>query len=400
MKRRLFKVIIILAILVLALSSVGVSFAAVNQSDNGKLKISNISSQKIINSSSDFDVNNLVVGDINKSEDNVITMVDKNILDTANDSTKDSIKNRLKGDFDNYKYVVFYGNKDNLKSENDMYKVLDITNGVTTEYYDDTAKETAKRIIAFGITKTANNSIYVDSYYAAPGSDTSNINDNMGFILNGFKHSLKVKDNALNQLSVQDKLKPQDVNTSPDYTKTENFDYGGVGSFQTTQYFDRAVNGANYSIWDVKMSDTTVAGCHGNPVAGWSVDYLYTRSSVQNIPNETVIDHGPSNTQRDQTASVGLDASGPIVGWTFSVSQMLVTDDYQPINNYARWIFDYARWSSSAMYSQKSEPGARFKNTSGQFIVDNSHTITFWDEFWGTSVDKNTGTYRYYFNDR
>lgn len=400
MKKRLIKGISIISVFILILSIGGASFAADNQSIINKLKITNISIGKSINSSTDFDVNNQIVNNISKSDDNAITMVDKNTFDTSNDTNKESIKKRLKGDFDNFKYIVFYGNHDNLKSENDMYKILDITNGVSTEYFDETAKETAKRLIAFGIVKTANNSIYVDSYYAQPDSDISNINANMGFIINGIKHALKIKDNVFDQSNEQNKLKPQDVNTDPDYTKTENFDYGGQGSFQTTQYFERCVNSGSYSIWDVKMSDTTVAGCNGNSILGWSVDYLYTRSSVQGIANETVIDHGPSNTERNQTAVVGLSASGPSVGWSFSSSQVQIIDDYQPLSNYARWINNYQRGSSSAMYSQKSVPGARFKNTSGQFIVDNSHTITFYDEFWGTTQDKNTGTYRYYFADR
>jgi hypothetical protein len=343
------------------------------------VSIKNISDQKVLKSTAHQKVANVKAKDAaNASQDSVMTMVDKSLLDKADKATKDKLAKTLKDDLNNDKYVLLYGTPENLTSEEVVYDTLQLPTGVITKFVDAEAKETAKRLFAYGVVKKADGSIHVDSYYAAPGKDLGNLDAQLDFITSGFKHALGIKDARVNEFNESNKVKPQSVSDDPDYTKTENFDYGTYGTYQSTGYFER-MGYSTYSLWDAKYSDTSSAG-YGLYSSSWyQVDQVVTRSSVEGFSSETIIDHGPTSTSSGSTATVNLTAAGPEVGWSWQLDAVDVIDDYHAINGYGRWVFDYDRWSNAAEHSYKSEPGARFKNTRGNMVINTSHTVDFWD---------------------
>ncbi|MFC4768486.1 hypothetical protein [Effusibacillus consociatus] len=326
--------------------------------------------------------------------------MNKNLLDSADKVTKDKLVQQLKQDLDNYKYILIYGVPSNLPSEQVVYDTLQLPKGVITEFVDDAAKETFKRLFAFGAVKKADGSVHVDSYYATPGSDLTNLDSQLEFITFGFKKAMGMKDYRINQFNDENKVKPQDVINDPDYTKSENFDYGSYGKYQSTGYFER-MGYSSYSLWDAKYSDTTTAGYGMYSDSWWTVDELVTRSSVERFNAEEIVDHGPTTTNSGSQAQVNLTWGAPTVGWSWTLNDVDTIDDYHGgLMGYRRWIFDYYKTSNASKYSYKTEPGARFKNTVGAMAIDTSHSILYWDYLWGTTNRIYTGTYTYSFPDR
>ncbi len=94
-----------------------------------------------------------------------------------------------------------------------------------------------------------------------------------------------------------------------------------------------------------------------------------------------------------------MSAAGPTVGWSWYLNSVNAIDDYHAIDKYGRWVFNYTKRSSSAKYSYKTEPSSRFKNTSGNMIIEDSHAITWWDQWYGSTYVTYTGVYQWVFPD-
>ncbi|WP_124726799.1 hypothetical protein [Staphylospora marina] len=122
-------------------------------------------------------------------------------MDQSN-SKRDPLVKRIKDDFHNNKYILFYGNKNDMPTEPFIYDVLGIQDGVITEFVDDDAKKTHESLAAYGIVKKGNGTFL----YAEPGSDLSDLNKHTDFIISGIKRTL------------QDHGTWQNATTDPDHT--------------------------------------------------------------------------------------------------------------------------------------------------------------------------------------
>lgn len=340
------------------------------------------------------------LGDVHSTE-NIVTLVDKSYID----SNSDTVTDILKEDLNNSKYIVVYGENIKNNSINDIAKLMDIDNNVKIQAKDNAAKNLEEKIVAYGFSKDSNGNVIYDSYYNDKEDSNSQVEKNIDMILDGAKSSLISKESTFNTFTENDKFKVQDVNDSPDYTYTNTIDFGDYGKLQSTSYMEKVsdssyVNGQYVSVWDIKQSNTTVGGYSLYGPSWWCTDYLYTRISTESYyPTQQIIDHGPGPTERQSTASIGLDSSGPSVGWSYSTGDVSITDNYNP-PYYGRWIHDYKRGSSAAKAAYKSQPGVRATNGSGNFIIELSNVVTFWDAYWGGSDDLYTGVWQYVVPDR
>lgn len=335
------------------------------------------------------------------SMENIVTLVDESYIN----SNFESVTNTLKDDLNNSKYIIIYGEDIKNSSINDIAKLMGIDNNVRIEAKDDAAKNLEEKKVAYGFTKDLNGNVIYDSYYIDKEDSNLQIEENIDMILDGAKNSLVSKESTFNTFIKNDKFKVQDIENSADYIYSDTIDFGDYGKFQTTTYMDKvsnsvSLNGQSVSLWDIKQSNTTIGGYSLYPSSYWCTDYLYTRISTESYyPSQQIIDHGPSSTERQNTASVGLDSSGPSVGWSYSTGDVSIIDSYSP-PYYGRWINDYKRASSVAKNSYKSQPGVRATNTYGNFIIEVSDVITFWDIYSCTSKDLYTGVWRYVVPDR
>lgn len=339
-----------------------------------------------------------------KSEDNIITVIDKNDLKKDKKSYKSS-KDIVKEDLDNNKYVVVYGEDIEDTSVEELAELMDLPK-MTVEPIDNDAKQLEKEMKAYGISKNCNNGLVIDSYYVIDDEKKWSIETNMDNIIEMAVESLHGKDKTIGNFMENDTAKVQTVgNNASDYTYSKTVQYTPYGNLQVTTYIDRISSSANYngsivSLWDVKQSNTTKAGYSLYSSSWWKTSYLYTRLSSPPNSTERVIDHGPGSTERDTTASVGLDSSGPSVSWSYSTKDVTVVDDYTP-PTYGRWIHDFKLDSTAAKNTYTASPGIRITNAKGNFVVDVSNTVTFnhhrmpWE-----NIDQATGVWRYAVGDR
>lgn len=367
---------------------------------------------KKIQSNSEITVFN---DDLSKKNDydNVITMVDEDNFIQLDEAKKSKVKDELKKDYNNNKCIVLYSKPDNNKSQSDIYKILDIQGAISTPA-DDIAKENEKRLIAYSILKTSDGTINTNSYYAEAGSDLTDINKNLSFIVDGYKESLGKHDSFVNDVDTKSTVKPQTVTNGPTFidSKTYNFGTSGnlaCGTFQMTTAIDRIQKYSDKSLWDVKGSNTTTSAYHTS--SSWYItDELATRYSVDGHSGEKVIQNGLNTTNSGNSYNVSLNAGYETaygsVGWSGTFNDVDCIADYHPLTTggYARWIFDYYRGifgvPNPASYSYTTEPGARYQNTVGAFYIDVSCVATYWSKDNGSIRNGYTGVVTYALSDR
>lgn len=390
-------------------------FAKNNDTTENSIKIRNLCSDnfknhKAVKSSTSFVVSDDEVS-YSKVKDNTITMIDGDSFNQSSDEDKLKLKTELKKDFNNHKTIMVYIQPDGKKSSNDINKMLDI-NGFSSIAKDEVARENEKRLVAYSLTLKEDGSQVANRFYAEPGSDITDINKHMNFIIDSYNKSLGRRVSIGNQIDTKAGLSTQSVTSSPMYTDTRNYNFGtsgdnACGSFQMTTYVDRAAKYSDYSLWDVKGSNTTTSAYHSSS-SFYITDYLCTRYSVEGYNAESVIQNGLNTTNNGNSASVSLTAgykSGEAgVGYSTSFNDVDCIADYRPLNGYARWEFDYYRGiiniPNAAAYSYTTEPAARFKNTTGAFYVDLSSVATYWSKWDGSTQQKQTGVYSLIYHDR
>lgn len=325
---------------------------------------------------------------------NQINTTDKITMVEKSNYNNDMLK-KLKSDFENSKIVIFYGNKEDNLDPLYALNILDSNNGINMSFEDDTAKENAKNVIASAAYIDENNNIHTMAYFDLSDSgDTISQDDVINIAETYLNYSDRIEEKYSSNI---EPAAVQTLASTPydDYTsiiKEFTFDWGDYGYMQSTSCFSRVGYSSTQSVWDIKGSN------YFKVISPYKPKEVYTRYSVEGIANERVVDHGPTTIPSSGTATVGLDTSGPSISWSQDLSGISLEDLYNP-PYYARWKFTYNENKNMTF-----QPGARFTNTSGQFVCDVSHSYRCKKSgFLGIgSEDRtlSTGTYRYYLNDR
>lgn len=150
------------------------------------------------------------------------------------------------------------------------------------------------------------------------------------------------------------------------------------------------INGKKCSVWDVN-SFTQLEKEHAN-----RLNYQYTRLSV-NTSNQTLLSYGPNKSSSKGNVSVGLDGGGVSgVSYSFDIGGFVVNDLSSLSNKYGRWSFTQNVGNQASL---TTNPAIRTTNSSGNFVVELSHTAnmtTKTDE----NINKGTGVVQIYCEDR
>ncbi|MEE1198617.1 MAG: hypothetical protein U0K54_05680 [Acutalibacteraceae bacterium] len=328
---------------------------------------------------------------ISNNSDNKITMVEKSSFD-------DEILEKLKSDFENSKVIVFYGDKEDNLDPLFALNTLGLGQDMNVSYEDDIAKENAKNIIASAAYIDENNNIHTMAYFDLSDEGAKTVQSDIVNIAETYLDYSERVSNRFSTHNIETNAQSRASTPYDDYSnviKEFTFDWGKYGSMQSTSCFTRVGYSSSQSVWDLYGANFFKVK------SPYGAQEVYTRYSVEGIANERVVDHGPTSITSGGTATVGLDTAGPSISWSQDLSGIYLDDLYSP-PDYARWKYTYTIAQSDE--NMTFNPGARFTNTSGQFICDVSHSYRcIKTGFLGIgSEDKTlyTGTYRYYFNDR
>lgn len=158
----------------------------------------------------------------------------------------------------------------------------------------------------------------------------------------------------------------------------------------TRQTTTATMNNVPCSVWDVvTFSQLERENCI-------RLNNQYTRLSVD-YTNQKLISYGPDESTSGGDVSVGLDGAGvPSVSYTFNIDGFSIEDLSSLSKKYGRWSF-IDKLGSEQHFTTK--PGIRATNTSGDFIVELSHTMNASVDSFNT-IDKSTGVLQIYCTDR
>lgn len=158
----------------------------------------------------------------------------------------------------------------------------------------------------------------------------------------------------------------------------------------TRQTSTATINGVSCSVWDV----TTFTQLEKDMC--YRLNNQYTRLSVD-LQNQTLVAYGPTESTSGGDVSVGLDGAGvPSISYTFSIEGFSV-DNLSSLNdNYGRWKFSNGVGFETSM---TTEPGIRATNTTGDFVVELSHTTNV-TALTGLYNNHQTGVIQIYCSDR
>ena len=380
--KKILSILLSISLIVVG-SSVVAAQAEEANSPFDKMPISVISNDSLATISASEYINSTNVSD-------KITLVEKS-------NYTDDLLNKLKADFENSKIIVFYNNNNDLLDPLYALNTLGYGNGMAVSYEDDDARENANHIIASAAYIDENNNIHSMAYFDLSNTDSSIRTK----VLNIAETYLDYDDRVGERYStniVAPLEQTRASNPYDDYTnviKEFTFDWGKYGKMQSTSCFSRVGYTSSQSVWDLYGANFFQVK------SPYGAQEVFTRYSVEDIANERVVDHGPTTISSGGTATVGLDTGGPSISWSQDLSGIYLNDYYNP-PDYARWKFTYTIAQSDK--NMTFNPGARFTNTSGQFLCDVSHSYRCIKAgFLGIGrEDKtfSTGTYRYYMNDR
>jgi len=371
---------------------------------------------------------------------NVITMLNVDTFKKADIEKRKILSEKLKQDFDEQKCVSVYSDNDQLITEETIYEILGMEPVVSIKYADKLALKNAQYIIGSSIMKKDNGNIVIDTCYniTDDSTDALNLEKNVDLVADSCISAL-VERNTPPRSKTCDEFELQGVTDGNCVIQTATYDYyyGIEGSFHMTTYIYRASYGQTGSVWDVKGSNTTMmTNAKDSSGRKWYMEKLASRYSVDGFSAQKLIDHGPTTTvgtnstgsSSGTSASVGLSLTGPSiqfgassgVNWSFSLPAVDCVDYTQykdPSGGYARWELTYSKAKDSegkftiindaADNSYKSEPGARFTNTSGVFVVEVSHTMYVSRKKTASettqpyvNIEHPTGVLQYYLHDR
>lgn len=158
----------------------------------------------------------------------------------------------------------------------------------------------------------------------------------------------------------------------------------------TRQTSNATLNGKACSVWDV----TTFSQLEKKKCI--RLNDQYTRLSVD-LSNQSLVSYGPTVSTSGGDVSVGLDGAGiPSVSYSFNIDGFSIEDLSSMSNDYGRWAFiDHV--GNEPHFT--TEPAIRATNTSGNFIVELSHTMNA-NASTGSVIDQGTGVIQIYCADR
>ena len=150
------------------------------------------------------------------------------------------------------------------------------------------------------------------------------------------------------------------------------------------------IDGEACSVWDV----TTFSQLEKENAD--RLNNQYTRLDVD-ASNQELISYGPTVSTSGGDVSVGLDGAGvPSISYSFNIDGFSVKDLSSLSSNYGRWKF-VDNFGNESHFTTK--PGIRATNTSGDFLVELSHTADL-NESDHEQVTHYTGVIQIYLEDR
>lgn len=156
------------------------------------------------------------------------------------------------------------------------------------------------------------------------------------------------------------------------------------------QSANSTINGKSCSVWDVtSFSQLEKKECI-------RLNNQYTRLSVD-LDNQELLSYGPIGSTSGGDVTVNLGEGGvPSLSYTFNIDGFSVTDLSSMADNYGRWAFIDNVGNEASFTTQ---PGIRATNTTGNFIVELSHTVEL-EPNAGSYREHGTGVIQIYLSDR
>ena len=308
-----------------------------------------------------------------------IELIDYDRISENEKKEQKEIKRNAKEELNNDKCVTFIDTEQGNVNPDKVIEFMDLDSKISIEYSDDIAKTNKERIIATAVSTNSQGELIISNCF-----DLDDEISDVKKIAEDFSEDVLSLQETYDDKTISDKLyqlqgiEQEDTHAYRVYNRYyKTFSWlGNTYQVSVTENckIRRKNKNAYMSIWDVKGNNQTVGS------EKFQIAQLFTRYSVDGYGAERILSHAPEGDRADGKLSLSLSSDGTgTATWDMEVKEMDIIDHSNYCNNYARWEFRYRKKSNAAKGSvggkNSLQPGARFKNTKGNFGVQISDQI-------------------------
>jgi hypothetical protein len=150
---------------------------------------------------------------------------------------------------------------------------------------------------------------------------------------------------------------------------------------------------STYDFWTLNLEQQTLGGYDACSNTDYQTSRLWTRVDASNN-SQALYRYGPTTTNANSTASVNIGITAGYKGasvslgnsWSWTTSDVSVTDHSDFSSNWAEWELSYLPGSNAAKYTFLSEPGASIRTPQDGRLLIYRPINTYWGYWLGGEI--------------